>query len=319
VLTRRGAIVGGLTATAAAVAAAVSVEHGVLPGRPAVQSLLGLNGEPGVVPDVAAGPVEQGVLESSHRPGKPSDWAVLRPPGSTGPLPVVVALHGHGDTVADLLGPSFGLPQYLAAAVAGGTAPYAIAAIDGGDTYWHPDPDGSDTGAMVIDDFLPLLGSQGLLVDRVGLLGWSMGGYGVLRLAGLLGAARVSAVVATSPAIWDGWTTHPLQGDPTSEGFVDEATYERLGVRGKQAQLDGIAVRVDCGTGDAFYPAARHYVDDFPSGSDVVGHFDPGAHGQDYWRRVLPSELAWLGRRVPAAATGGATGSTTTGSGDDPA
>lgn len=299
-LSRRGAIAGGVAAAAAGIAA-LGVEQGRLPGRPAVQSLLHLNGDPGVVPDIEPGPVQTGVLESVHRPGVPSDWAVMRPPGVSGALPVVVVLHGFGDTVADLQTPLFGVPQYLAAAVASGTPPFALAAIDGGDTYWHPDPDGSDTGAMVIDDFVPLLGEQGLLVDRIGMLGWSMGGYGVLRLAGLMGADRVSAVVATSPAIWDSFTDHPLQGDPTTEGFADEETYERLGVRGKQDQLRGIDVRVDCGTGDAFYAPSRHYVDDFPAGSTVEGDFEPGAHGQDYWRRVMPSELAWLGTRVTSA------------------
>ena len=39
---------------------------------------------------------------------------------------------------------------------------------------------------MVLHEFLPLLdAARGLdVTDRIGLLGWSMGGYGALRLAG---------------------------------------------------------------------------------------------------------------------------------------
>ena len=35
---------------------------------------------------------------------------------------------------------------------------------------------------MVREEFLPLLAEQGLAADRPGLLGWSMGGLGVLML-----------------------------------------------------------------------------------------------------------------------------------------
>ena len=58
---------------------------------------------------------------------------------------------------------------------------------------------------MVVDELLPLLAGRGVAAgpeDRIGLLGWSMGGYGVLHLGGLLGAERVAAVCAVSPALW---------------------------------------------------------------------------------------------------------------------
>ena len=55
---------------------------------------------------------------------------------------------------------------------------------------------------MVVDELLPLLADHGLRTDAIGLMGWSMGGYGALRLAGLLGPGRVRVVVAASPALW---------------------------------------------------------------------------------------------------------------------
>jgi enterochelin esterase-like enzyme len=219
-------------------------------------------------------------------------WSVIQPPGARPGLPVVVALHALGQDHTSLVSPTFGLDRYLAAAVAAGVPPFAIAAADGGTSYWHPRPSGEDAGAMVVDELLPLLRRRGLDTARIGLLGWSMGGYGALRLAGLLGPDRVGAVVACSPAIWQD------PDDASSDGFDDAEEYERYSVVGRQDDLDGIPVRIDCGTGDPFYRDVQDYVDDFPDDADVTSSFEPGAHDRGYWRRMLPPELAFLGAAV---------------------
>jgi enterochelin esterase-like enzyme len=135
-----------------------------------------------------------------------------------------------------------------------------------------------------------------LSTDRIGLLGWSMGGYGALRLGALLGPERVGAVVAVSPAVW----RDPDDASPA--GFADAAEYERDSVMGRQDQLDGIPVRVDCGTGDPFYREAQAYVEGFPDGADVTSTFEPGGHTPEYWRRMLADELAFLGAAVGSGA-----------------
>lgn len=291
-LSRRALLTGAGSAVVVAGAAGAGVQQGWLPGRPWVQAHLGLNGEAGTVPDVAPGPVVTGSFVSQARGGVETGWALVRPPGSTGPLPVVVALHGLGADHATLLGPRFGLDRFLAATVADGTPPYALATVDGGTSYWHRRPDGEDASAMVVDELLPLLGDAGVTTDRVGLLGWSMGGYGALRLAGLLGADRVPVVVASSPALWtDG-------ADASSSGFADADEYDEFSVMDRQDDLGGIAVRVDCGTGDPFYRAVEEYVAGFPDDADVTGGFEPGAHSPAYWRRMLPLQLATLGRTL---------------------
>lgn len=292
-------LLGGATAAVVVVGTGAGVEQGVLPGRPWLQAHLGLNGEAGVIPDVEAGPVETHTFVSQHRLGAETGWCLIRPPGRHTDLPVVVALHGLGQDAATLVGPSMGLGRYLAAAVATGVPPFAIAAADGGTSYWHPRPDGEDAGAMVVDELLPLLAEQRLRAttsDRIGLIGWSMGGYGALRLGGLLGPDRVAGVVASSPAIWSD------ADEASSSGFSDAAEYEEYTVVGQQGDLTGIAVRVDCGTGDPFYRDVQDYVGAFPDDADVTSTFEPGAHDPAYWRRMLPDQLAFLGAAVGSSA-----------------
>lgn len=297
-LSRRALLLGGTTAGAVLVAgAAVGVEQGVLPGRPWLQATLHLNGEPGKIPDVEPGPVETGSFVSSARLGEETGWCLIHPPGHHENLPLVVALHGLGEDARTLYdGPSFGLDRYLAAAVADGVPPFLIAAADGGTSYWHLRPDGEDASVMITDELLPLLRQRGVRTGRIGLMGWSMGGYGALRLAGELGPRRVSAVVAASPAIWS---------DPDSasrSGFDGPEEYEHYSVVGHQRDLDGIPVRIDVGTGDPFYRDVQDYVDAFPASADVTATYEPGAHDTAYWRRMLPAELAFLGRAVGSRA-----------------
>lgn len=288
----RRALLLGTTTTLAVGATGTGVQQGLLPGRPWWQSHLGLNGEDGTVPDVAAGPVERGTFVSRARLGAPTRWALVRPPDVTGPLPLVVALHAFGHDVDTLLGPGFGLPQHLAAAVAAGVPPFQVAMADGGTTYWHEQPDGEDAGAMVVDELLPLLAQRDVPTQRLGMIGWSMGGFGVLHLAGLLGSDRVPAAVATSAAIWtDG-------DDATRRAFADDAQWAAYTPFGRQDDLAGVSLRLDCGTGDPFYRAVEDYAEGFAADADVTATFEPGGHTAGYWRRELPAQLAFLGAGV---------------------
>ena len=293
---RRAVLLGGAGVLAAgAVGTGAGIYRGVLPGRPQLQARLGLNGEAGKVPDVAPAAVEEGSFVSERRGGVDTGFTVVTPLGATAGLPVVVALHGRGSDHRSLVGPQFRIERFLEDHVERGGAPFAIATVDGGQSYWHERPDGEDAGAMVVDEFLPMLADRDLRTgptDRIGLLGWSMGGYGALRLGGLLGPDRVAAVCAVSPAMWAD------ADDASTSGFADAEEYERFTVQGRQDELAGIAVRVDCGTGDQFYRAVEDYVDDFPDDAAVVSSFEPGAHDPDYWRRMMPAELDFLGRNL---------------------
>lgn len=104
--------------------------------------------------------------------------------------------------------------------MARGMRPFAAATVEAGPTsYWHRRASGADPQAMIVEDYLPLLGQRGLDVRRFALHGESMGGYGCLLLAQRLGPRRVAAV----------------------------------------AKLAGIPLRIVCGTLDPFYDASRAF------------------------------------------------------------
>jgi enterochelin esterase-like enzyme len=295
---RRAVLLGSAAVVgAAAVGAGAGVREGVLPGRPRLQALLGLNGEAGKVPDVEPAQVELGSFVSERRGGVETGFSIVTPLGAPVGLPVVVALHGRGSDHRSLVGPRFRMERFLEDHVERGGRPFVVGTVDGGQSYWHERPSGEDAGAMVVEEFLPMLAEKGLRcgpADRIGLLGWSMGGYGALRLGGLLGPERVAAVCAVSPAMWSD------PGDASRSGFADPAEYETFTVQGRQEELDGIPVRIDCGTGDQFYRAVEDYVAGFPASAGVVSTFEAGAHHPDYWRRMMPAELDFLGSQLTA-------------------
>ncbi len=271
-------------------AAALCIDKRWLPGTSWMYAHLGRNGKDGTLPDVKPGPVVSGSFVSQRRLGVRCGWSIGYPPGGQRNLPVLVVLHGKGGNHASAFGNDLGLQYYLAQQLAAGKRPFAIASVDGGDSYWHRRQSGEDAGAMVTDELLPVLRDQGLNTARIGLLGWSMGGYGALLLAGRLGADRVSVCVAESPALW----LRP--GDTAPGAFDDPVDYQANTVFGQQSRLDRIAVRVDCGQGDGFLPAAQHYVRGFAN--RPAGGFQPGGHTLGYWRRMAPDQLAFVADRL---------------------
>jgi S-formylglutathione hydrolase FrmB len=178
-----------------------------------------------------------------------------------------------------------GVERGLAEAVAAGLPPVAVVAVDGGGSYWHKRASGEDSGAMVLDELIPMLGSQGLDVSRVGFLGWSMGGYGALLLGARLGAARTAAICSVSPALWTS------SGAAAPGAFDNADDYAANTVWGLPA-LASIPIRIDCGTSDPFYSATKEFISQLPN--PPAGGFSPGGHDAGFWSAQLPSELTWL-------------------------
>ena len=293
---RRGFLrLGGGLAAGGALAvggAGYSVEREWLPGRARMHQLLGMVGDPPVIPKARVGPLVTGELSSSRSAGRAVGWSVLRPYGVRGRLPVVLGLHGRGSNHSRFIR-TLHLGEYLTDNVLRGHTPFAIVTVDGFNAYFHPrgkgEYAGTDMGAVVLEDLLPMLARRRdleLEVERVGFYGFSMGGYGSLRLASILGPERVFGVVATSPAIWED------SGDSPRGSFDDAADFREHTLFGREGLLADIPVRIDCGRDDPFHPGVAAYrkaLDPEPSGG-----LSPGLHNSDFAMRELPGALAFL-------------------------
>ncbi|MDG4665501.1 alpha/beta hydrolase [Mycobacterium sp. 236(2023)] len=234
-------------------------------------------------PAPLASTYESGAFASAARAGAVTNWALARPPGQTTPLRAVILLHGKDSSANTVM--SMGVEQFLADAVGAGLPPFAIAAVDGGNGYWHRRASGDDSGAMVLDEFLPLLAQHNIDTSRVAFLGWSMGGYGAMLLGSRLGAARTAAICAVSPALW----TSPGAAAPGA--FDGAEDYEANSVWGL-AGLNGIPLRIDCGFDDPFASATEQFIAQLPA--PPAGGFSPGGHNASYWSSQLSSELSWM-------------------------
>lgn len=224
-----------------------------------------------------------GSFFSAARGGTPTNWAIARPPNQAGPLRPVIALHGKGSDAAAVM--TGGVEQGLAMAMAAGLPPFAVVAVDGGGSYWHRRVSGEDSGAMVLNELIPVLNQQGLDTSRVGFLGWSMGGYGALLLGARLGPARTAAICAVSPALW-------LSPGASAPGAFDGAEdFAANTVFGLPA-LASIPIRIDCGYNDPFAAATEEFIAQLPT--PPAGGFSPGGHDAGFWSAQLPAELAWL-------------------------
>lgn len=296
-VSRRGLLIGAAGTAGVLVLGAAGgyelVEHDVLPGRLRLNAMLGEDPPPPDVPQVRPGPMVNGTFASAQRNGIDVAWTVAYPPGydANAHLPVTVALHGRGGDHTWPFG-GLSLQYYLADAVLNhGVAPFAIASVDGGDaTNWHPRADGDNPQGMVVKEFVPLLRDRGLATQRLGLWGWSLGGYGALLLATVLGPRRVAAVVASSPALW------PTAAETAPDVFDDAADYDRNNVYTRIGRLKAIPLRIDVGDNDSF----QHNDEEFramlsPTPAGGVSH---GFHDASYWMRVAPAEIAFLGQHL---------------------
>ena len=234
-----------------------------------------------------------GSFVSAFRPGVTSHWSLAAPempPGGRKPeLPVAVFLHGLGSNhtaLLDGLAAHEALQRHLDA----GGAPFALAAVDGGNTWWHPRADGSDTQSMLVQEFVPFLGGRGCDLGRIGLFGLSMGGFGALLLASQGQLPGVRAVAAMSPAVWENYDSRM---DTAFDSPADFAAHDVFALRPRLAALPK---RIDCGTGDDLFATVRDFRAGLPGA--VEGGFQPGVHGDSYWRSILPEVLSFLGRHL---------------------
>lgn len=234
-----------------------------------------------------------GSFVSAKMLGKETNWMVARPAGVTGDIPVVVVLHAlNTDERAPFQG-GLEMQKLMQQWATEGNAPFALASVDAARTYYHPRSDGTDGGGMVLEEFLPLLEGTpelGLKTERIGLFGWSMGGYGALRLGALLGPSRVSSIAVSSPALWGDPATFPPRA------FDSPADYQANSLFGAQDSFSKIPLLIECGSSDQFFTYNRQWM----AGLRPPPAFgtSPGGHNNRYWRGVLPGQVTFLGRNL---------------------
>jgi S-formylglutathione hydrolase len=208
--------------------------------------------------------------------GRAVDFRVLLPadraPGER--LPLVLHLHGAMSSAASL---EQARPLYDEAA-ARGDLPRAVVACASTPTQggFYIDGPGGRWESVVAADFPAYLAAQYGPLGPTALLGASMGGYGVLKLA-FAEPERYAAVAALSPVVFPGETPDGVPAralpsllgelhDAMSLGSGDPAAYAANSVHGRaRAHADRIRaarlpVLVDCGGADEFglYEGAEH-------------------------------------------------------------
>lgn len=238
-------------------------------------------------------PVLTGEFVSAKMAGRPTRWAVSRPRGVTGELPVVVVAHALNTNEKTIFGRGLDIQGVVQQHVDAGNPPFAVACADIGNNYFHLRTDGADGAAMIIDEFIPMLDATPdleLRTDKIGLFGWSMGGYGALRIGAILGPQRVGAIAVSSPAMW----ADPAQFPPRA--FDSFADYRANSMFGQQHVFANIPLMVSVGTSDQFYMYTRQWIADLhPPAAFTTS---PGGHTNRYWRSVLPDQIAFLGRAL---------------------
>lgn len=232
-----------------------------------------------------------GAFVSRFRLAVTTHWslAVPLPEHANQLLPVAIFLHGLGGS-SEMLLRDLEADRAIQRHLDDGGPPFAVAAVDGGDSWWHARADGSDTQSMLVQEFLPFLGDQGLDLGRVGIFGTSMGGFGALLLASRGRVSGLRAVAAMSPAIW------PSYGEGMYGAFDGPADFAANNVFALRPRLAAIPKRIDCGSEDELAPVVRQYRAGLPG--RVEGGFQPGGHDALYWRSVLPDVLDFLGRSL---------------------
>lgn len=213
------------------------------------------------------------------------ELVVIRPEDAEPNLPVCLALHGRGEGAGMFV--DLGVPRMLTSVVDyQGTSPFAVVAVDGGDSYWVARED-DDPQAMLTDELPTWLEQRGLAATPFAVLGISMGGYGAFNYAANLNDPAVAAI---SPALFLSWPEAR-----TREVFADEKQWTDTDPLRHLDALSGVPIGLWCGEADPFIDAARELVD---TAQPAVADIGPGDHDEVFWRKVLPDALKFVGQRV---------------------
>lgn len=228
--------------------------------------------------------------------GRSARLVIVAPPGvDRAGLPVVVGLHGLGGNAS--WWQDGGTRRLLGQAWASGVPPFALAALDGGDNYWHPFRAGDDPMRMLLDELPGWLRARSVGTaaptgsEPTQVMGVSMGGAGALMYA----RARrergrpVAAVAAMSPGLFTDWRV------ASRRPFAGIGDWEANDPLRFYPELAGTPVGVWCGDRDPFVDATRRFM---ALARPEVAAVSPGRHDGAFYTRVLPDVLTFLGRHL---------------------
>ncbi len=226
---------------------------------------------PGPVPETPVGD-ERVERRKSETRGKDVDFYTAVPAGHGDGkgLPVCLILHGASATAAEY--DDFGFGRFLTDAMQRGAEPFVLAGATGGVLRWEPSGN-DDPRAMVHEELPTWCKERGFDISRVALWGWSMGGYGALRLAEIhSGFAR--AVAAFSPACSRG-----------------DAVFQHT------AKLKGTPVGLWCGLQDNLVGTVKSLESSLPE-PKAAGSYAAGRHTRRYWNRCTPAAFDFLAAQL---------------------
>ena len=278
-VTRRRFLIGGAAAGALAVGAvgfeAVRDVHGTRRFLHQHGVLNGPDRPPPTASPAAPPSVEYGTIDA---PSGPVNYGLYLP---AAPQLVLYCLHGRGGSRRDAFD-GMAVDRFVADA----KLPWAIASLDGGETYWHHRRDGSDTQRDLVDVLMPFVAAKAPGA-RNAVIGWSMGGYGALLIP-LRHPGLFSAAVANAPAMWTRFS------NAAPGAFDDQHDFQSNDVMASASRLSD-STRVDCGEDDPFADAVRRLDRAAPQ---VDVHLAPGFHEDATWRSYLPAQLQFIESRV---------------------
>lgn len=217
---------------------------------------------------------------------KEVELIVIRPEDADPELPVCLALHGRGERAGMFI--DLGLPEMLTSVVNyQGTSPFAVVAVDGGDSYWVARDPEDDPQLMLTEDVPQWLGERGLVTNPFAVLGISMGAYGALNYASNLNDPAVAAI---SPALFLSWPEASSR-----DAFESEQQWRSTDPLQNLPKFAGVPIGMWCGESDPFIDGARLLAE---KAELSVSEIEPGGHDAAYWRKVLPDALKFVGSRI---------------------
>lgn len=245
---------------------------------------------PGAVPTYTT---SGGTIDSAYT-GLKHNWTLTYPTGHDGePLPVALALHSSNGDATEMF--VLGMPDRLDALItAGKIPPFALASIDSMNGFYEK-KGGRDYARVVSVEFLKVLHDRNLDTSRLGIIGWSMGGWGAFRLAQHELHDRVRVISAISTPCYSSWKTWPSyeRGDMTKAQFTANNFYPHPKLLAKPR------IFLFCGTSDGFYKGNKAFAKVLDRAKGVrkpKTHFSAGGHTHHYWKSVLDPALTHIGR-----------------------